>query len=146
MGQLLGKSTARIRRQIRVRLSSRLRAACFWRSASSGLVSVIVTAAIFMSAQPADAQAAQGKTAAAATAPSLAQPFAHIKSWGYQLRGIDPAKIAASAYDVVVIDFARDDRPFTAAEVATMRTKPDGGRRTVRRDLQRTGQPAAQTM
>lgn len=84
-----------------------------------------------MSAQPADAQAAQGKTAAAATAPSLAQPFAHIKSWGYQLRGIDPAKIAASAYDVVVIDFARDDRPFTAAEVAIMRTKPDGGRRTV---------------
>jgi len=54
-----------------------------------------------------------------------------VKNWGYQLQNIKPAKIAASAYDMVVIDYANDDRPFTAAEVAAMQRKPDGGRRLV---------------
>ena len=75
---------------------------------------------------PALAQAVQKKAA-----PAVGLPLARAKSWGYQLRGIDPAKIAASAYDVVVIDFAQEGRPFTAAEVEVMRTKPDGGRRHV---------------
>lgn len=58
-------------------------------------------------------------------------PFAQAKSWGYQLRGIDPLAIARSSYDVVVIDFAKQERPFSRAEVEIMRGKPDGGRRIV---------------
>jgi cysteinyl-tRNA synthetase len=54
-----------------------------------------------------------------------------VKSWGYQLQDIKPAKIAASPYDLVVIDYANDERPFTAAEVAAMQRKPDGGQRLI---------------
>jgi cysteinyl-tRNA synthetase len=54
-----------------------------------------------------------------------------VKTWGYQLQNIKPAKIAASPYDLVVIDYANDDRPFMAAEVAAMQRKGDGARRLV---------------
>ena len=30
-----------------------------------------------------------------------------VKSWGYQLQKIKPKKIAASPYDLVVIDYAQ---------------------------------------
>lgn len=57
-----------------------------------------------------------------------------VRSWGYQLQNDSPAPIAASPYDLVVIDYTRDPAvggPFTAAEVAQMKKKPDGGRRLV---------------
>jgi cysteinyl-tRNA synthetase len=54
-----------------------------------------------------------------------------IKSWGYQLQDIKPDKVARSPYDLVVIDYAGDERPFTPAEVAAMQRKPDGARRLV---------------
>jgi uncharacterized protein (TIGR01370 family) len=54
-----------------------------------------------------------------------------VKKWGYQLQNIKPAQIAASPYDLVVIDYANDDRPFTAAEVAVMRRRPDSSSRLV---------------
>ena len=88
-----------------------------------GVIAMTVLSAAF---SPGHAQAVQKKVV-----PAVPQPLARAKSWGYQLRGIDPAKIAASPYDVVVIDFAREGRPFTAAEVEVMRTRPDGGRRHV---------------
>jgi cysteinyl-tRNA synthetase, unknown class len=65
-------------------------------------------------------------------------PFAGAKTWGYQLRNreTEPRKtIAASPYDLVVIDFARgEDRrevPLTKDEVAAMQTKTDGSKRLV---------------
>jgi cysteinyl-tRNA synthetase, unknown class len=67
----------------------------------------------------------------AATRPVVPSPLASAKSWGYQLRGIEPSVIARSSYDVVVIDFADRERPFTSAQVAAMRVKPDGSRRFV---------------
>lgn len=59
-----------------------------------------------------------------------------VKSWGYQLRLIDPAGIAASPFDLVVVDHALSaDRRFlrelTPGEVATMKARPDGSRRLV---------------
>ena len=63
-----------------------------------------------------------------------AAPLAAAKSWGYQLQGVDPAGIAASPYDVVVIDYSRDGsegRSYSPGEIARMKVKPDGGRRTI---------------
>lgn len=68
--------------------------------------------------------------ATAKSAPT-GQPMGQVKSWGYQLRAIDPAAIAKSSYDVVVIDFANHGQPFTREEVERMRLKPDGGRRQI---------------
>ena len=61
-------------------------------------------------------------------------PRAAIKSWGYQLSNIEPDEIAASSYDAVVIDYARDGTQktqLTAREIERMKIKPDGGRRIV---------------
>jgi len=71
----------------------------------------------------------------AALAPS-ASPFpsiraAAVKSWRYQLQNINPAEVAKSSADLVVIDYASDGAPFTKAQVEQMKTKPDGSRRIV---------------
>ena len=66
--------------------------------------------------------------------PQLARTLAAAKSWGYQLQDVDPEVIAASPYDMVVIDYSRDgtsETVFTPAELETMKKKPDGGRRIV---------------
>lgn len=74
----------------------------------------------------------------AVASPSLAADNvvqgATIKTWGYQLQNDDPAIIANSPYDLVVMDFQRDPAvgpPFTPAELARMKKKPDGSRRFV---------------
>ncbi len=53
------------------------------------------------------------------------------KSWRYQLQGIDPAAIARSSSDLVVIDYSGSNGPFTKAQVDAMRRKPDGSHRIV---------------
>jgi cysteinyl-tRNA synthetase, unknown class len=60
--------------------------------------------------------------------------LAAVKTWGYQLRQITPTEIAASPYDLMVIDYSNDRRfymewPLPAADVATMQARPDGRRR-----------------
>lgn len=79
-------------------------------------------------------------TAEAQTPPGKPNPFAGAKSWAYQLNNLGPeqqTRIAASPYDLVVIDYARseaEDRietPLTRDEVARMKVKPDGSRRLV---------------
>jgi cysteinyl-tRNA synthetase, unknown class len=57
--------------------------------------------------------------------------FKDVKTWGYQLQNIKPAKIAGTSYDLVVIDYASDDGPFSQAQVDQMKHKPDGSRRLV---------------
>jgi cysteinyl-tRNA synthetase, unknown class len=54
-----------------------------------------------------------------------------VKSWHYQLQGIDPHAIAKSSADMVVIDYSGEDGPFTRAQVELMQHKPDGSRRLV---------------
>ena len=61
----------------------------------------------------------------------VAKTLGEVKTWGYQLQNIKPKKIAASPYDLVVIDYASDDGPFTKAQVEEMQRKPDGSRRLV---------------
>jgi cysteinyl-tRNA synthetase len=64
----------------------------------------------------------------------LAQILDKAKSWGYQLQNVDPDVVAASPYDMVVIDYSRDgtsDTAFTPADLDKMKRKPDGSRRIV---------------
>lgn len=62
--------------------------------------------------------------------------LAKVKSWAYQLRIVDLAPLAASTADLLVVDHGYAARHngkliFDAAEVARLKTKPDGGRRIV---------------
>jgi cysteinyl-tRNA synthetase, unknown class len=81
---------------------------------------------------------------AAAMAPSAVSaadrpnPFQGAKTWGYQLRNLEPGPrkiIADSPYDLVVTDYAhgedRNEIPLTKAEVAEMQKKPDGSKRLI---------------
>jgi cysteinyl-tRNA synthetase len=71
-------------------------------------------------------------TAAAACAQSGAGRLSGLTNWGYQLQNIDPTAVAASAFDLVVIDPTRDgETPFLAAEILQMQGSANGGRRIV---------------
>ena len=54
-----------------------------------------------------------------------------VKSWRYQLQGINPYVVASSSADLMVIDHAGGDGPFTKDQVEQMKRKPDGSRRIV---------------
>ena len=61
-------------------------------------------------------------------------PVASISSWGYQLQKLDVEHAAASPFDLLVIDYSHDgsqERVITPAEMAKLKTKPDGSRRLV---------------
>ena len=61
-------------------------------------------------------------------------PLGTAKSWGYQLSGLDPKALAASPYDVLVIDYSRDGsdaQALTPADLELIKTKPDGTKRVV---------------
>lgn len=75
---------------------------------------------------------------AVAGAPAAAAPvranLADAHSWGYQLQQVDRDLVAASPYDLMVIDYAQDGlsrQPLSQADVATMQLKPDGTQRIV---------------
>jgi cysteinyl-tRNA synthetase, unknown class len=79
------------------------------------------TAAAPVAGQPAPVAPAPGTLAAA-------------KSWGYQLVNLDPKALAASPYDVLVIDYSRDGseaNALTPAELAALKIKPDGSKRII---------------
>jgi len=67
--------------------------------------------------------------------PDVAVPMGkgppEVKSWRYQLQGVNPSTVAASSADLVVIDYAGSNGPFSKAQVEQMRRKPDGLRRVV---------------
>jgi cysteinyl-tRNA synthetase len=71
-----------------------------------------------------------------AVVPLLAEsrPPSPVKSWAYQLQDVDPSVIAASPYDLVVIDYGFDKdyaAAFPREIVDLMRRKPDGSARLV---------------
>ncbi|WP_254677778.1 MJ1477/TM1410 family putative glycoside hydrolase [Devosia ureilytica] len=77
-------------------------------------------------------------TLAVAANPVAAAPartsLNEVASWGYQLQHVDRELVAASHYDLMVIDFSQDGSAgtaFTWAEVQAMRRKPDGSSRIV---------------
>ncbi len=85
---------------------------------------------------------AAGVLAALFAGPVNAQPrenpFLKAKSWAFQLKNLGPEqqkKIAASPYDLVVIDSEQfpegSEIPLTKEEVARMKIKPDGSKRLV---------------
>ena len=66
--------------------------------------------------------------------PPLAAPMGkapEVKNWRYQLQGVNPATIATSSSDLVVIDYSDGDRPFTRAEVEQMQPQARRSRRIV---------------
>jgi cysteinyl-tRNA synthetase len=57
-----------------------------------------------------------------------------VKSWAYQLQKANMAEIAASPFDLVVIDYSRDGSEvgrWTKGQLQRMQRKPDGKRRIV---------------
>jgi len=54
-----------------------------------------------------------------------------VKRWHYQLQNVDPAAIARSPVDMVVIDIAGEHADFSRDEIEAMRRKPDGSARLV---------------
>lgn len=106
---------------------------------AAAVLSVLACAAVTTLESVAHAQAPAVAASAAPVPPlPLASParvrrqrLAAVTSWRYQLRRIDIAEVAASAADLVVIDYAPDrvygvELPFTREDVARMQRKPDG--------------------
>jgi cysteinyl-tRNA synthetase len=58
--------------------------------------------------------------------------LAAASSWGYQLQAIEPTVLAATPYDVLVIDYSSDGiEPIAADDLAALKHKLDGQRRIV---------------
>src|SRR5262245_15278930 len=73
-------------------------------------------------------------SAAAQSEMPAARLLAAARSWAYQLQKVDPDTVAAVPHDVLVIDYSRDGtdgQALTPAELARLKTKPDGSRRIV---------------
>lgn len=76
----------------------------------------------------------QSKPAPAAAPAPPAALLSAATSWGYQLQRFDTRAAAASAFDVLVIDYAKDGSDDTAlkpADLERLKLKPDGSRRIV---------------
>jgi cysteinyl-tRNA synthetase len=69
--------------------------------------------------------------------PAIGKPssaLAQAQSWGYQLQHLDLDTAAASAFDLLVIDYARDGTDATAltpADLARLKRRDDGRERLV---------------
>lgn len=89
---------------------------------------------------PGPAPAASPKAAPPANpASATAQPerlkrLAQLRSWGYQLVGLNITTAAKSPFDLLVVDATGGldaRRPMTRAEIQHLQQKPDGSRRLV---------------
>lgn len=103
------------------------------RASLLGIAWVVLAAAVVSPTRGAEAASPAVERAAA---EARRQRMAAVTSWGYQLRRVDVAHIAASPFDLVVVDYARSrsrgvEHVFTAADVRRMQTRPDGRRRIV---------------
>lgn len=86
--------------------------------------------------RPATAPPAASPPAASAGAASQRRRSAigSVRSWGYQLAGMDMATVAAAPYDLLVLDATTglaEGRAMTREEVARLKRGPDGRRRLV---------------
>lgn len=59
-------------------------------------------------------------------------PWDQVRSWGYQLQDPDPARLATSPFQLLVIDYSRDGSDggaLTRGEITRLRASLPGGRR-----------------
>lgn len=80
-------------------------------------------------ASPVSAAASPAAVQRSATGAGLLEG---VKTWGYQLQKVNAKAVAASPFDLMVIDYSKDgsdDQAFTPGDVQKMKVKPDGGRR-----------------
>lgn len=99
---------------------------------ASGLCAHVPEAAAKSPAKPQAADTSTDKAAAQRRRAAMAA----VKSWAVQLRFIDRTALAASPFDLVVIDHAPHPKkdveiPFTPEQIAPLKLKPDGSRRVV---------------
>ena len=60
--------------------------------------------------------------------------FQGVRTWGYQLQNVSMKAVAASPFDLMVIDYSKDGsdaQAFTPGDIARMKVKPDGSRRQI---------------
>ena len=60
--------------------------------------------------------------------------FEGVRTWGYQLQKVSAKAVAASPFDLMVIDYSKDgsdEQAFTPGDIARMKVKPDGSRRQI---------------
>jgi cysteinyl-tRNA synthetase, unknown class len=60
--------------------------------------------------------------------------FEGIRTWGYQLQKVSVKAVAASPFDMMVIDYSKDgsdEQAFTPGDIARMKVKSDGSRRHI---------------
>lgn len=111
---------------------------------SMSLARWLLPAALAVCLWPVCSHAQQPAPAEAALqALTLAQPgvkglklgaVSNVQSWGYILQNIDVQTMAASPYDVLVIDYSRDgseDGRLKASELRQLKSKPDGSPRVI---------------
>lgn len=56
--------------------------------------------------------------------PQQEQPLSEANSWGYQLQNIDPDQLAASPFDLLVVDYADNNSdPFAAEAIERVQTE-----------------------
>jgi cysteinyl-tRNA synthetase, unknown class len=116
---------------MRQRLSKLLQ---FFRIAMVAVIGQCAISFVAFAQTPAPPPAVSPPVPAVAAKPPPAGPLGLAKSWGYQLQAPDPARLANAPHDVLVIDYSRNgqvDGAFTAAEIAQMKARPDGNKRTV---------------
>ena len=83
---------------------------------------------------PADTQAAKFATPpdSARARRTRLELMSRVTSWAVQMQNLDPAAARTAPVDMLVVDATAggaDGRALTGAEVAALRTKPDGGQR-----------------
>ncbi len=87
-------------------------------------------------AHPGEVSAREPRKASATAADSRRSAFAAVKSWGIHLRYMDKRQLAASPFDLIVVDHApyrhlTFEFPYERDDIALMQKKPDGTRRLV---------------
>jgi cysteinyl-tRNA synthetase len=110
------------------------------------LAMLLQCATTAVAAQPSDSPGPERRAPAASapavppTAPATTRPedaqtrrlkrINAVASWGYQLAGADVQTLAASPYEMLVVDATTGfGQPLTRADVARLKTMPDGRRR-----------------
>ena len=81
-----------------------------------------------------DAAPASSTSATIARTAAGSGLFEGVRTWGYQLQNVSMKAVAASPFDLMVIDYSKDGsdaQAFTPGDIARMKVKPGGSRRQV---------------
>lgn len=106
---------------------------------ATAIVATVSSLAVAATAQPTAIDAPSAQIARSPQTPAAFRRarLQSVRSWAIQLRNVDPKEVAASPYDLVVVDPATqsagtsDDTTQPVATVSAMKAAPDGGTRIV---------------